>query len=270
MPKYVKNIKNIKKVMSFDSLRDIMILGEDMLITIRNININYIQYGSGKDIVLLHGWGQNIAMMKPLGDKLEKKYRITILDFPGFGDSAEPSVAFTIYDYCEVLEILLKKLKVENPIIMGHSFGGRVGIVYSSRNDVEKLVLFGSPCVKEKTKESMKVKLLKTLKKVPGLNKLEDFAKRHIGSRDYRNASKIMREILVNVVNEDLSECARKIKAPTLLIWGENDTEAPLDDARKLEKLISDCGLITFPGLTHYAYLENLNGVINILKKFFE
>lgn len=246
-----------------------MFLGEIMQIRIRNININYIQYGSGSDVVLLHGWGQNIAMMNPLGENLKKNYRITILDFPGFGESDEPGEAFTIYDYCSVLEELLEKLKVKKPIIIGHSFGGRVGIVYSSRNEVEKLVLFGSPCIKTETRESFKVKTLKALKKVPVLNKLEGFAKKHIGSRDYKNASKTMREILVNVVNEDLSHCAKNIKAPTLLIWGSNDSEAPLEDAKDLEKLIPDSGLIVFEGLTHYAYLENLGGVIKILKNFF-
>ena len=63
-----------------------------MTINIRNININYIQYGSGSDVVLLHGWGQNIAMMKPIGDRLQKNHRITILDFPGFGESEEPNI----------------------------------------------------------------------------------------------------------------------------------------------------------------------------------
>ena len=61
-----------------------------MKITVNNLNINYIQYGKGKDIVLLHGWGQNIEMMKPLGDYFSDNYRITILDLPGFGKSDEP------------------------------------------------------------------------------------------------------------------------------------------------------------------------------------
>lgn len=239
-----------------------------MKTTIRNINLNYIQYGSGSDVVLLHGWGQNIEMMKPIGDRLQKHHRITILDFPGFGESEEPKEALTIYDYCDVLEELLKKLKVKKPVVMGHSFGGRVAIVYASRNDVEKVVLFGSPCIKTNNSESLKVKILKSLKKVPILNKLEGFAKKHLGSRDYKNASEVMRKILVNVVNEDLSEYAKKIKVPTLLIWGDRDTEAPLEDAKKLEKLIDDCGLIVLPGATHYAYLERLPQVINILNNF--
>jgi len=237
-------------------------------INIRNININYIQYGSGSDVVLLHGWGQNIAMMKPIGDRLQKNHRITILDFPGFGESEEPKTALTVYDYCEILEELLKKLKVKKPVIMGHSFGGRIAIIYASRNEVEKVVLFGSPCIRKEVKPSLKLRMLKSLKKIPGINKLEGFAKNHMGSRDYKNASEIMKKILVNVVNEDLSECAKKLNVPTLLIWGDRDTEAPVEDAKELEKIIPDAGLIVLPNSTHYAYLENLPQVINILNNF--
>lgn len=239
-----------------------------MTINIRNININYIQYGSGSDVVLLHGWGQNIPMMKPIGDRLQKNHRITILDFPGFGESEEPKTALTVYDYCEILEELLKKLKVKKPVIMGHSFGGRIAIIYASRNEVEKVVLFGSPCIRKEVKPSLKLRMLKSLKKIPGINKLEGFAKNHMGSRDYKNASEIMKKILVNVVNEDLSECAKKINVPTLLIWGDRDTEAPVEDAKELEKIIPDAGLIVLPNSTHYAYLENLPQVINILNNF--
>ena len=246
----------------------IMVLGVDMRIKVKDIDINYIQYGKGKDIVLLHGWGQNIAMMKPLGDRLGKQFRITILDLPGFGESDEPSKVLNIYDYADILKEFLEQLKIFKPIIMGHSFGGRISIVYASKHDVEKVVLFGSPCIRKEKKVSFKVKVLKKLKEVPGLNKLEGFAKKHIGSRDYKAASDMMRKILVNTVNQDLSNEAKNIKVPTLLIWGDMDDEAPLEDAKELEQIIPDAGLIVFPNLTHYAYLENLDGVIRIMKKF--
>ncbi len=67
----------------------------------------------------------------------------------------------------------------------------------------------------------------------------------------------MMRAILSKVVNEDLCSVAPAIKAPTLLIWGENDTATPLSDARKLEKLIPDSGLVSFPGCGHYSFLDN-------------
>lgn len=231
-------------------------------------NINYIQYGKGQDVVLLHGWGQNIEMMKPLGDNIND-YRITIIDFPGFGNTSEPDVAWRIEDYGEALKEFLDELKIKEPVLIGHSFGGRVAIWYASKYKVEKLILFGSPCVREQ-RISKKEKILKTLKKLPLMDKVGEYMKQYIGSTDYKNASKIMRETLVNVINRDLSSEAKKIKEPTLLIWGSNDTEAPVDDAKKLEALLEDGALIVLEGLTHYAYLEALPNVSNIINNFLE
>ena len=238
-----------------------------MKIKVQDLDVNYIQYGKGKDILLLHGWGQNIEMMKILGDNFADNFRITILDFPGFGESDEPKEAWTIDKYSEMLEEFVKQLKIKKPIIMGHSFGGRVAIRYSARNPIEKLVLFGSPCIRIQENLPLKVRLLKGLKKLPGMNQLGEYMKKYIGSRDYKAASPIMRQTLVEVVNEDLSKYAREIEEPTLLIWGEYDTEAPLSDARELERIMIDAALIVLPG-THYAYIENLQRVVSILNNF--
>ena len=238
-----------------------------MKINIKNVDVNYIQYGEGKDIVLLHGWGQNIEMMKPIGDNLSDRFRINILDLPGFGESEEPKEIWSIKDYSDLLEEFINKLEIKKPIIMGHSFGGRVAIRYSSNHPIEKLILFGSPCIRIQEDLPIHIKMLKTIKKLPGMNEFGEYMKKYIGSRDYKAASPTMRQILVNVVNEDLSKYAKEIEEPTLLIWGEQDTEAPVEDARELERIMPDAGLIVLPG-THYAYLENLGQVINILNNF--
>ena len=238
-----------------------------MKIKIDNLNINYIQYGEGSDILLLHGWGQNIEMMKFLGDNFADNHRITILDFPGFGESDEPLSPWTIKDYSLLIEKLVKELDIKKPVVMGHSFGGRVAIYYSSNNPIEKLVLFGSPCIRQDKELPLSVKILKGIKKLPGMDKLGEYMKQYIGSRDYKAASPIMRQTLVNVVNEDLTPYAMQIEEPTLLIWGQDDTEAPVSDAKELEQIMNDAALIVLPG-THYAYLENLNQVVNILNSF--
>ena len=98
-------------------------------------------------------------------------------------------------------------------------------------------------------------------------NVIGEYMKKYIGSRDYKNATPTMRQILVNVVNTDLRNYTKKIKVPTLLIWGDNDTEAPIENAKFMEKTMLDAGLVILHG-THYAYLENLPQVINILRKF--
>ncbi len=239
-----------------------------MEIIVKGLKINYVQYGKGKDIVLLHGWGQNIEMMKPLGDPFSDRYRITILDLPGFGQSEEPKEAWTMSNYNEMLEDFLNQVQVKKPIVIGHSFGGRLAIRYSAEHPIEKLVLFGAPCIRIQEELPVTVKILKSLKQVPGLDNLGEYMKKFIGSRDYKAASPIMRKTLVEVVNEDLSKYAREIEEPTLLIWGDQDTEAPVREAKELEKIMIDAGLILLPG-THYAYLENLPRVVSILESFF-
>ena len=233
---------------------------------IKNIKINYKQYGEGEDVVLLHGWGQNIQMMDPLGNYLKVNHRITVVDLPGFGLSEKPSFAYSVSDYANLLYELLQELKIKKPILIGHSFGGRISIVYASKFDTKKIVLFGSPCVRHK-KKSLKNSIMNVTKKVKILYPLREFLKKHTGSIDYRNASGVMRDILVKVVNEDLSSYAKKIKCSCLLIWGENDTAVPVSEAKELDDLLSDSALIVLPG-THYCYLENLHQVINILNNF--
>lgn len=100
-------------------------------------------------------------MMKILGDHFADRFRITILDLPGFGESDEPSSVWKVEDYSCMLEEFVKKLGIKKPIIIGHSFGGRIAIRYSSNNSIEKLVLFGSPCIRFEKELSTSVKILK-------------------------------------------------------------------------------------------------------------
>ena len=239
-----------------------------MIKHINDVDINYIEYGEGDDIVLLHGWGQNIQMMKPVGDKL--KGHIIILDLPGYGNSSEPPNVWTIYDYVECVHEFLNSIGVKNPIMMGHSFGGKISLAYASKYKVKKLVLFASPFKKGIEKMPLKTKILKAAKKIPLLNKLEGFAKKHIGSTDYKNASEMMRKILVETVNLDIREDVKKIKCPTFIFWGTNDEAVPVEDAKELESLIPDAGLVIYEGCTHYAYLEMLPQVIKVIRIFLE
>lgn len=237
---------------------------------INNVSVNYIDYGkkSSQAVVLLHGWGQNIQMMKGIGDALQESNRIIIVDLPGYGQSEEPTYEWEVKDYVECIHTLLDNLKIEKPILIGHSFGGKIALLYASKYPVEKLVCLASPYKKQIKELSLKQKVLKTAKKIPGLNKLEGFAKKHIGSTDYRNASEMMRKILVNTVNLDITEEVKKIKCPTLLIWGTMDAAVPIQDAYDLEKLIKGSGLVVYEGCTHYAYLERFEQTIRVLYSF--
>ena len=235
-----------------------------------NIKINYKEIGSKNQnsIIYLHGWGQNIAMMEPIAKPFYNTHHILIIDLPGFGLSEEPKTSWDLSNFVEMIHSLVVKLELKKITIVGHSFGGKLAILYALKYPVDKLVLLASPYKKKYKELTSKQKILKKLKKVPGINKLADIAKNHIGSRDYKNATPTMRDILVKHVNTDLTEKVKKIKCSTLIIWGTNDEEAPYEDGQELEKLIPDSGLVTYDGCSHYAYLERLNQTISILQSF--
>lgn len=236
------------------------------MIKIDDMNINYKIIGDGDLVVLLHGWGQNIEMMQPLVRGLKNK-KVLIIDLPGFGKSSEPKSIWSIEDYADFVNKIVNNLGYNKCSIIGHSFGGKIGLVYASKYDVDKLILLASPYKVEIKKESLKLKVLKKVKKFPILNKAVEFAKKHMGSTDYRNASGIMRDILVKHVNNDITESVKRIKCPVLIIWGDNDVTVDKSNAYELESLIKDAGVVILPG-THYAYLENINQVIRIIKNF--
>ena len=235
-----------------------------------NIKINYDFYEnkSDKSLIFLHGWGQNIEMMMPIAKPFTKEYNVLIIDLPGFGLSDEPDTVWSIFDYADMVNYLVKELKLKNVSLIGHSFGGKISLAYATKYKTDKVVSLAGPYRIAAKKKNLKTKILKSLKKVPGLNKLEAFAKKHIGSTDYKNASEMMRKVLVQHLNLDLTNDLKSLKSPTLLIWGTEDSAVPYEDAVALEKIIPNCGLVTYEGCTHYAYLERLNQTVSVLKVF--
>ena len=232
-------------------------------IIINDRKVNLIQYGEGEnEVVLLHGWGQNIQMMDYIGQRLINSH-ITILDFPGFGDSEEPKESMNVQEYAEWLAILLESLQIENPILIGHSFGGRVAIKYASMYSVEKVVLLATPCIRHRKKPNLKEKIYKIVKKTP----FGEIIRRRVGSPDYNNATPIMRETLVKVVNEDLLEDAKKITAPTLIFAGLNDTAVNIEDTYIQANSMLNAAVIEQNG-THYAYLENIDQTAIVINEF--
>jgi pimeloyl-ACP methyl ester carboxylesterase len=233
-----------------------------------NINYEYIDNKKKKTLVYLHGWGQNIEMMEPIAKPFKKNYNVLILDLPGFGKSEEPKTIWTLDYYVLMVHELIKKLDITNPVLIGHSFGGKISIIYASKYKVDRLILLSSPYKVAIKKVSFKVKMLKKMAKIPGLGGIANFFKKHMGSTDYKNASDTMRAILVKHVNTDATENLKKIDVPVIVIWGTNDTTVDISNAYEIEKLVKDCAVIPYEGRTHFAYLENLQQTINIIDSF--
>lgn len=246
-------------------------------INIDGLNLAYTVEGSGAPLVLMHGWGCNHSTVQSIANVASKSHTVYNVDFPGFGASAEPDQVWGVEQYTSLIEKMCDMLGIERPVLIGHSFGGRVGILFASRNEVDKLVLVDAAGVKPHRGLSYyyKVYSYKLFKKIVNTVFSEEKAKKIIekklkkrGSADYNQSSPRMRAVLSKVVNEDLKSVMPRIKCPTLLVWGENDTATPLSDAKIMERLIPDSGLVEFPGCGHYSFLDNPRQFAAVLTSF--
>lgn len=248
-------------------------------IQLSNTLLHYNESGpnDGYPAILMHGWGCNLTTLASIENILKEKLHVYNIDLPGFGKSPEPDTVWGIEDYTQVIEEFISKLDIKIPILLGHSFGGRITLLLSSRNTVRKNILVDAAGVKPRhsLKWYFKVYTYKLAKKlypvIFGKKKAQekiDAARKSRGSSDYNNASPMMRAILSKCVNEDLCHVMCNIKASTLLVWGENDTATPLSNAQKMEKLIPDAGLVSFAGCGHYSFLDNPLGFKAVIKEF--
>ena len=233
-------------------------------ISINELTIHYNDnHHTGRCVVLLHGWGQSNAMMEPIEQQFNNDFRVINLDLPGFGASDLPFKPWGVYEYTAFLKDFFDAINVENPILIAHSFGARLAIIFASRHATQKLILTGAAGIKPKRSVAYHLrvrtyKMAKIVFKLPGLNKHQESMSRFFGSSDYRAISGVMRQSFVKIVNEDLTPLLSQISCPTLLIWGEKDDATPLWMGKIMEKKIPDAGLVVFEDDDHYAYWNQI------------
>lgn len=252
------------------------------MITVGTIPIAHVVAGEGVPLVLLHGWGASIDLVWPIGEKMQKLgYRVYALDMPGMGNSPPPPEAWTVFDYARLVTDYMTLMGIERAHIFGHSFGGRLSLIlgadYPER--VMKLVLADAAGIRSqpsgwvRTRTSIYKSLRGGLNRV-GLTGLSDSLRqaynRRYGSTDFNATSGVMRQTFVQVINQDLLDHARRVKASILLFWGSADEDTPLSQGQLLEQTIPDAGLIVYDGAGHYSYLEHLTECVRVMDYFFK
>ena len=251
-------------------------------IDIDGLKIAFKETGNpeGAPVIILHGWGCNSTTVRSIARDLEDNMRVFSIDLPGHGKSDEPKTIWGTQDYADFVAKFIRLQKLENPSLIGHSFGGRTSIAYAAGNpDINKIVLVDSAGIvpKRTLKYYYKVYSYKLLKKIISLSlgkekapaAIEKLLKKR-GSADYQSASPVMRAIMSKCVNEDLRDIMPRINVPTLLVWGENDTATPISDAKIMEKKIPDAGLVSFKNCGHYSFLDNPLGFRSVIREFFK
>jgi pimeloyl-ACP methyl ester carboxylesterase len=216
-------------------------------------------------IVVLHGWGAHLEAVAPILAALDGAPDLIALDLPGFGESEPPEQAWDVDSYARFMIHFLDELGVERAHLVGHSHGGRVSIALAADEPerVGRLLLIDSAGLRPKRgwkyrRRVAVAKLGRLIAKIgggPG-RRLQERMRRRVASRDYLEASEAMRGTFRAVIAADLRGRLPRIRASTLLVWGDQDDDTPLWMAHRMEELIPDAGLVVLEGAGHYSYAD--------------
>ena len=239
--------------------------------------------GDGQPVLILHGWGASSSSWEKVQGILAcNNYKIYCPDLPGFGKTDSPKKAWGVSDYVDWVSEFAKSQNLDNFILIGHSFGGRISIKFANYypKKVKSLILCDSAGLKVSPSFSRRLVLffvgsLKLMFGITFFQKIKEEMKElfffAISSTDYAKASKIMRKTMKRVLAEDLFVYLNGIKTKTLIVWGKKDKLVPVEHAHVFKEQIQDSQLEIISNVGHSPHLkvpDKLSGIIlNFLKK---
>ena len=230
-------------------------------------HLSFIQKGKGKDMLFLHGYLSSKEAFLGQIQYFSQFYKVTALDFLGFGQAEPLTQPFSVGDYAAWLDNAMASLRLRKPHVVAHSFGCRVAIkLASQRKDAfDKMLLTGPAGVimNRGFAYHAKVKAYRAVKKIA-----PKFAERKFGSAEYRNLSPVMKESYKKIVNEDLRICAGQVRVETLLVVGKTDKVTPKQEAEAYIKAFPNARLKEMEG-GHFAFVEHPVTFNLIAEEFF-
>jgi pimeloyl-ACP methyl ester carboxylesterase len=248
-----------------------------MQVVVDSLLTHYEIKGSGKLVVLLHGWGDAAVGLKALHESLAKDYRVVALDLPGFGGTQPPPQPWGLNEYAHFVEHFLLKVRAGKTwAVIGHSNGGAIAIRGAGQGwlEPERLVLIASAGIRGTYKGRMKALRMVSKAGKALTAPLPNSVKNRLRKTVYTTVGSDMlvaehlQETFKRIVTDDVRIDAARIFVPTLLLYGEKDTAAPVWYGESYHELIKDSTLEIFPGADHFVHLERPDEVTKAIKGF--
>lgn len=223
-----------------------------------------------KTIVILHGWrltGQKYQNIQ----KIFEQHGFTVYspDLPGSGSEKLTKPIMKIDDYIDFVVDYFQKHTIKKAIVIGHSFGGRVGAKLAATHPelVEKLILTGAPLIKQQLpfRKKVLVYFAKFVKKIVIAKKMRKLLYYILGEWDYYKTTPEIRETFKAIIAEDIAPNLSQITVPTCIIWGGEDTFVGKSLGRQIASQIPGSTYKEIPHATHklpYEYPEKFAGSV--------
>jgi pimeloyl-ACP methyl ester carboxylesterase len=220
------------------------------------------RFGLGTPVVLaLHGWARTHRDFDAvLGTAGQPELDALAIDLPGFGVAARPPEPWGTPEYADFVVQVLPEMS-KRVVLLGHSFGGRVAVQLAATHpeSVAALVLSGVPDLVRRSARPKAPAGFRFARRLHrhGLvsdRRIESLRQRH-GSADYQAADGIMRDVLVRTLAESYTAPLDAITCPISLVWGSDDTSAPVWVAEELARVHNATTLTVCEGAGHLTPL---------------
>jgi len=237
-------------------------------------NISFADEGTGKVIVLLHGFTESMKIWAGFATRFAEKYRVIIIDLPGHGKSDCISPVHSMELMADVVAAVLKKQKVGKCLMVGHSMGGYVTLSFAARYPkmLRGFCLFHSHIFADsQTEQENRNRTIALVNKdkfsyvaqfIPSLFPVEVhklFSKQI--ERLIQRASKMEKEGVVAAlegmkIRKDQSELLKNTALPVLFILGQKDSKAPVARLWEMIALPATSELLLLRECGHMGYIE--------------
>lgn len=241
------------------------------IVQINNMEMYYEEYGTGKPLVLLHGFGGCSQNWQPFTSKLSEHYRLIVADLRGHGYSTNPGNTFTHREAASDVFLLLEKLEIAHFSAMGMSSGGMtlLHMATSQPKRIDSMVLISATSYfPDQARTIMKRASYNTMpQQVQAMYR--ECAKR--GDEQIRQLITQFNALHNNY--DDMNFTAQSlstITARTLVVHGDRDNFFPVDIPVSIYRSIPDAALWIIPGGDHVPIYDSAVPFVSTVLRFLD
>lgn len=224
------------------------------IIRVDGVRTRYKVTGTGEPVLLIHGLSGSTRWWRPVVPALARQYRVYLLDLPGFGARRHRSPLRPFAELPGWVAAWMDAAGIESAHLIGHSMGGALALrlAAGAPRRVRRLVLVDAAAVP-------------TSRFLPGYALPFARALRHLAPTFLpvlafdaaRAGPRTLRRAAADLLRQDLREDAAQVRAPTLIVWGAEDTLVPLRVGRLLRAQIPEARLLVLPHAGHVPMYDD-------------